>query len=214
MPPIEPPDACPGTPRIEELRPGSVLWRVHTSAREPHAMNPTAQASAEAGGRFDCLAGDYAYLYAADSPEAAIAETICRDLRLGDGLPRLIPRARVRGRLLSALRVTDPQQLVVVHCAGLTHLGQDIWLTKSAAVDYLLTRRWAAAIRRWVPDADGFVYRCRHDEDLRAWMLTTDPTVATHPALIPVGEPLPLDLPQGRALLRRILANYNAALDG
>lgn len=214
MPPIEPAASCPGRPQLQTLTVGTVLWRVHSTERSANAMNPTPQPRAERGGRFDSLAGDYAYLYAGESPAAAIAEAICRDLPLADPTARIVPRARIRWRLLSGLEVTEPVQVVIVHGAALTHLGQDLWLTKSAAADYLHTRAWAAAIRSWAPCATGLVYRCRHDEDLRAWMLTTEPDVGQHPSLRPTGDTTALDGPTGRAYLRRVLSDYNAGLAG
>lgn len=212
MPPIDPPKSCPGTPQLDTLAVGTVLWRIHSAQRTARQLNRTPQPAAGRGGRFDALAGDYGYLYLGDSPEAAIAETICRNLPLADPDARFVPRAQIAGRLLSRLQVTEPITVVIAHGAALTHLGQDLWLTKSQPADYLLTRKWAAAIREWAPGADGLVYRCRHDEDRRSWMLTADPTVAEHPSLTTVGDPLPLDNAVGRTILRSVLVAYNATI--
>lgn len=69
MPNIEPPAA--GLLRLAHktvLTAGTVVWRVHSSHRAPHAPNPTAQPDELAGGRFDSSGRSYAYLYLADSP--------------------------------------------------------------------------------------------------------------------------------------------------
>lgn len=68
---------------------------MHSSRRAAHALNPTAQPDELAGGRFDSLDGSCAYLYLADSPEGAIAETICRDLPLQLNTARIVPATPV-----------------------------------------------------------------------------------------------------------------------
>ncbi|MDP9398230.1 MAG: RES family NAD+ phosphorylase [Actinomycetota bacterium] len=175
-------------------------------------MNPTPAPSALRGGRFDSLDGSYAYLYVGEGPDAAIAETLCRDLPFA-GSARIVPRRRIEGRMLTQLEVTRGLPVVSLHGPDLTQVGQDLWLTKSEPVDYDMTRAWAAAIRGWVPEAGGFVYRCRHDEDLQAWVLFTAPGVAVHPALAEVPEgSLPLDNGAGLVEVRRVLARHHATL--
>ena len=103
MPNIEPPAAGLLRPAHRTvLTAGTMVWRVHSSHRAPHAPNPTAQPDELAGGRFDSLDGSYAYLYVADSPDGAIAETICRDLPLDPTIARIVPASAVAGRTLTA----------------------------------------------------------------------------------------------------------------
>ena len=75
-----------------------------------------------------------------------------------------------------------------------------------------ITRTWARALFAATPSADGLVYRCRHNEDQFAWMLTTDPANPTHPALEVAGASVDLQSPAGLVLVERILAYYNATL--
>lgn len=211
MPAQEPPPDCPGTPSLEALRAGTTLWRVHSSGRHPAAMNATARPTADRGGRFDSTDGSYGYLYLGVDEQAAIAETLCRDLPFG-GEPRIVPRVLLHGRVLSALSVEPAVWVVRLHGAGLAQVGQDTWLTKCGPEHYLLTRRWAAAVRTWVGAADGFAYRCRHDEDRLAVVLFSEPGVVTHPSLAATDDRLELDSPSGRVLVRAVLARHNAAL--
>lgn len=212
MPRTPPPASCPGIPRRETLAVGTLLWRVHHRARSAIAMNSTPQPAVTAGGRFDSLTGDYSYLYLGGSPEAAVAETICRDLPLDDPAARMVPRARIRDRILSAVVVTRSIRVVVAHGAALAQLGQDPWLTKCTPRDYLLTRAWARSILSWAPESEGLVYRSRHNEDLRSWVLTGPPQGGNHPRLELHGSALDLDSPVGRAYLRRVLVAYNAGV--
>ncbi|MFZ2177301.1 MAG: RES family NAD+ phosphorylase [Rhodococcus sp. (in: high G+C Gram-positive bacteria)] len=184
MPNIEPPAAGLLRPAHRTvLTAGTVVWRVHSSHRAPHTPNPTAQPDELAGGRFDSLDGSYAYLYIADTPDGAIAETICRDLPLDPTIARIVPSSAVAGRTLTALTVTRSLTTAALHGPHLAAVGQDLWLTKCEARHYVTTRRWAHAIRAADPDLDGLAYRPRHNEDTLAWILTTDPAITPHPDL-------------------------------
>ena len=211
MPAASPPPDLTGAPVLVSLRKGTELWRIHSGTRAANAVNPTAQPTIPGGARFDTLTGDYAYTYLGDSPEAAVAETLCRDLAVTGG-PRLVPRARVAGRALSRLTVTTDVTVIALYGPHLSAVGQDTWLTKSDPSDYLHTRTWARALFAAAPSADGLVYRCRHNEDQFAWMLTTDPANPTHPALEVAGASVALQSPPGLVLVERILAYYNATL--
>ncbi|MEU2001674.1 RES family NAD+ phosphorylase [Rhodococcus sp. NPDC019627] len=211
MPAAPPPPDLAEKPVVVFLPRGTELWRIHTGTYAANAVNPTAQPTVPGGARFDSLTGDYAYTYLGDSPEAAVAETLCRDLAV-TGSPRLVPRARIAGRVLSRLTVTTDVTVIALHGPHLSAVGQDTWLTKSDPSDYLYTRTWARALFDAAPSADGLVYRCRHNEDQFAWMLTTDPANPTHPALDVSGTSVNLDSPAGLALVEGILACYNATL--
>jgi hypothetical protein len=169
MPNIEPPaGGLLGPAHRTVLTAGTVMWRVDSSHRAPHAPNPTAQPDELAGGRFDSLDGCYAYLYIADSPDGAIAETICRDLPLHPSIARIVPASAVAGCTLTALTVTRTLTVTALHGPHLSAVGQDLWLPKCEARHYVLTRRWAHAIRTADPDLDGLAYRPRHNEDTLA----------------------------------------------
>lgn len=196
---------------LVSLPEGTALWRIHGARRAPNAVNPTAQPSVPGGSRFDSLTGNYACIYVGDTPEAAVAETLCRDLPV-TGSPRMVARKRIAGRLLSRLTVTEPVTVIALHGPHLAVVGQDTWLTKSDPADYVLTRTWAAALFSAAPTADGVVYRCRHNEDQFAWMLRTDTANKIHPALTAAGESVELESPAGLVIVNRIMARYNATL--
>ena len=194
---------------LETVAAGTVCRRVHRSGDLADAFNWTAQPSVLRGGRFDSLDGTYGHLYLGDSPEAAIAETLCRDLPL-DGAARLVPWSRVSGRLLTSVEMLADVTVVALHGPALSQLGQDHWLCRSDAGSYVLTRRWAAAIRSWAPAAAGFQYRARFDEDRFSVVLFADNTGA--PAVRALGDSIPLDSGAGLVLLRSVLQRHNATL--
>lgn len=187
------------------------LWRIHTDSYSACAMNPTPRPTIPGGGRFDSLDGSYSYTYLGSTPEAAVAESLCRELPVSGGV-RLVPGKRIEGRRLTRVRVSAPLAVIALYGAHLAAIGQDTWLTKSDPFDYVLTREWAAALFAVAPTADGLVYRCRHDEDQFAWMLKTTPNQTRHPALSATTDSIRLDSPAGAVLVEQILVRYNAAL--
>ena len=156
----------------------------------------------------------FAYLYIADSPDGAIAETICRDLPLDPTVARIVPASAVTGRTLTALTLTHTVTVAALHGRHLSAVGQDLWLTKCEARHYVITRRWAHAIQAADSALGGLAYRPRYNEDTLAWVLTTDPAVISHPALTIDSSvaALSLDRGRGRDLVERIVADHSAIL--
>ncbi len=136
----DPPAALPAA-LITTVPADTSVWRIHSATRGAADLNPTPRPRVRTGGRFDSLDGSYAYLYVGDSPAAAVAETLCRNLPV-DQSPRLIPRIQVRGRVLSELRTTRPVRVADLTGTGAARLNADVWLTKCDPSGYLATRRW------------------------------------------------------------------------
>lgn len=204
-----PPAVLPA-PATVRLAAGTRVWRVHLIGRGADVPNATAQRSARAGGRFDSIDGSYGYLYLGDSPDAAVAETICRDLPV-DQSPRLIPVKQIADRKLTEVEISDDLVLADLTGAGTARINAGGWLTHCDRSGYLTTRRWAAAIFAAYPELNGLQYRPRHDDNRIAWMLTYPPG-QTRAASLGPGFSLELDTAEGRALLAPILAEHNAAL--
>lgn len=214
-PPLQP----PGTPVEVRLLRATTLIRVHTPSHRADAFNPTAQPTAARGGRFDSTDGSYAYTYLGDGAGAAIAETLMRDMPL-DGQDRRLRSCDLvdPDRHLARVQVVRP--LVVVDLCGpaLNHLGAPLELTKCEAGQYGTTRLWAEAIRFWCPTAAGFVYRPRHDENTRAYVLFDDGPDAPHPrargALVAMNDPgVRLASVQGLRVVRRIARAHHVSID-
>ena len=206
----------PGEPRTASLPSGTRFWRVHAPPRTADSFNPTAQPSFLDGGWFDSLDGSFSYAYLGDQPSTAIVETVCRDLPLG-GAPRIVPRKKLTGRRMSQVTVTRDLTVLVVHGAGLTHVGAGLWLTKSEADQYEITRAWANALRLWFPRVDGFQYRPRHDEDAFAWVLfddgPTSPYARARGSLACEGPSVDLLDPSFAVVLRETMHKFNASIE-
>ncbi|MFI7599074.1 RES family NAD+ phosphorylase [Actinoplanes sp. NPDC049681] len=211
-----PPASPPGDPVIDILHEGTRLFRVHQDRYAADAFNPKKQPSILDGGRFDSLDGSYAYTYLGDTAAAAIAETICRDVPI-NGSPRLVPRSRISGRSLTAVDITRDVSVLVLHGAALNQVGAPLDLTKCEADQYVMTRRWAQALRMWCPGVAGFRYRPRHDEDRLAFVLFDDTPGcngcrARGAIRAASGSSLDLTSTAGRKLLDDVLREHNAAL--
>lgn len=201
-----------GHPVIGTLPAGSVLRRVHGS-HAADEFNWTAQPTVLTGGRFDSLDGAFGYAYLAETASGAIAETVCRDLPLG-GAGRQVPRAVLAGRVITSVELVRDLRVLELHGADLTQVHAPLDLTKCDAGQFVTTRRWAAALRTWMPDVDGFRYRCRHDEDELAVVLFDDPAPRerAHEALVALSDSLALDSLAGLALVLSVLHRHNASM--
>jgi hypothetical protein len=204
---LEPPKRKPrGTPVLETLHAGTEVFRIHHVDRDPEQLNWRAPPSRYTGGRFDSMDSSSGCVYVGDTPGTAIAETICRDLPL-TGAARLVPWARIAARALSRLVVTDDLSVLSLHGADLTHVSAPLALTKCDADRYETTRTWARALRRWVPDAQGFEYRPRHDEDGLARVLFAEGSIRR------VGKPEPLTSARKLRVVRDVLHRHNATFE-
>lgn len=209
MPRQGPPARKPGTPVLRKLASGTRLFRMHSDEFDSLTFNPTVASHPLRGGRFDSDDGAYSYLYAGEDFETVIAEALVRDLPSGPIPPRLIPRVQLARKVLSELVLGQSLQVVSLIGADLGHVGQDAWLTKCAASDYALTRRWAAAIRAWAPKAAGFVWRSYRDEERDAYVLFGDRV--PRGALGHVSS-IAADSGRGLLLVKRVLQAHNAGV--
>ncbi|WP_425474860.1 RES domain-containing protein [Nocardioides cheoyonin] len=100
----EPPARIPGAPVVRTLSEGTRLFRVHGD-HPADSFNPIPRPTLLHGGRFDALVTGRGYTYVGEDPDAAIAETVCRDLPVGGGV-RQVPRKRVQGRRITAVEIT------------------------------------------------------------------------------------------------------------
>ncbi|MFG2616680.1 RES family NAD+ phosphorylase [Streptomyces sp. NPDC048507] len=215
MPNYRPPAAPEGTPAKASLPAGTALYRVHSARRAAGSFNPVPSHCLYGGGRFDATSCDpYGYLYAGLTPAAAVSETVLHSLPFDPaGGARLVPRAAVTGRRLSALRLTESVDVVaLVTGPDLAAVHQDGWLVQAEARDYPYTRDWAHWIRGHTdPWAQGFLWSSKREPGERALILFADRCPAG--LLAATGEaPVDFATPEGRGVLDEILLPYRARL--
>jgi RES domain len=216
---VRPPAAYAGTPALTVLPSETVLFRVHQAAYPPASFNPTPSHRYYGGGRFDATDDDrYSYLYAGESVDVAIAETLLRDLPLDAAGVRLLPSAKVRGRRISAVRTKADMEIVSLRSGtDLGAVAQDPWLTTCDPRDYAQSRHWAHWIRAQAPAAAGCVWLSRREPGRQAFVLFGDRGAAhameavTDPR-VPPGDEADFDSVRGRRALRRRLGAYGVTI--
>lgn len=216
---VKPPLAYRGTPARTVLPAGTVLYRVHQKRFPAHSFNPVPSHRYYGGGRFDATDDDrYPYLYAGQSVDVAVAETLLRDLPPDDTGIRQLPQARIVGRRISAICTTADLDLVSLRTgADLGAVAQDTWLTWCDPRDYAQSRHWAHWIRHHAPTAAGYVWLSRREPGLHAYVLFGDRILASALATctdphVPHGDEADFDTSRGRRGLRNRLNQYNVAL--
>ncbi len=160
-----PPD--PFDPATATLPEGHLLYRVLSATRTATDFNPGFGSPTRFGffGR-----PKVPILYAADTEDAAIAETLLHDIPAPGGL---LPYDQYATKVLVRLKVTRSVRLGVLHGTGLRRLKVTAAeLTASAASSYDSTVRWAAAAHR--TGLDGLVWMSRQCNDTKAYVFFGD----------------------------------------
>ncbi len=210
MPFAQPPTEYTGTPARVVLPAGTSLFRVHGCSRPPEEFKQLASNPFFGGGRFDATEQDpYPFMYAGLSETAALAETLLRSLPFEpDGGSRLLPRAAVKQRRFSHLRLTTEITLLsLATTADLAAVSQDEWLVHAGPDQYAQTRYWAHWLREVAPWAQGFVWLSKRDLGQRVVILfgdRCDPGLL-EPAATPSAD---LDDLDGETWLNRVLTPY------
>lgn len=216
---VLPPSRPAGTPILKTLIAGMILFRVHSKNFPPDEPNPSVSHKYYGGGRFDATADDaYAFLYAGETVQVALAETLLRDLPTDLTGPRILPKAFKAGKRISAIQInTDVTILGLATGRELGQVSQDTWLTTCPAREYAQSRHWGHTIRSWVPTAQGFAWLSHRDPQFQAFVFFSDrisPGIlqrCSHPSL-PVGPAADFDSPHGVRWLRQQLAAYGVTI--
>ncbi|MEV7617520.1 sigma-70 family RNA polymerase sigma factor [Streptomyces sp. NPDC089799] len=172
------PASPPSTQQLQalgaELPADTPLYRVHRKRFSSTAFNPR-PADTYTGGRFDGTPEDpYPYLYAARTPEAAVADTLLKALPFDpDSGMRLVPLAAVVDRQLTQLRTAHPLLLIDLTTAESLHVAgvsSEILFSDN----FVRTRAWSAALRRHNPWAQGILWPSRYRRPHQLVMLFGD----------------------------------------
>jgi len=209
VPKCNPSRRCPGVPVTVTLRRGTTLQRIHKDRYRGNQFNATAATSPNKGGRFDHTSPGEAFLYAGSTLAVAVAETILHDVP-AQPTPRHVPFKKIEGRIISRLRLRRAIKLVSLRIEDLDELGQDEWLTGCEAADYPFTRKWAAAIRGWVPTAGGFVWQARQLKTRLAYVFYWP---RANPRDFEVISTRKADEGSGLRSVRRVLKKHQAVVD-
>lgn len=160
-----PPD--PFDPATATLPTGHLLHRVLSATRTATDFNPGIGARTRFGFFGDPVVP---IMYAADTEDAAIAETLLHDIPAEGGL---LPYDQYADKVLVRLKVTRSVRLGVLHGTGLRRLKVTAAeLTASPASSYATTVRWAEAAHG--AGLDGLVWMSRQCNDSKAYVFFGD----------------------------------------
>lgn len=160
-----PPD--PFDPAEDWLRTGDRLYRVHSNVRTVAAFNPDTGSRT----RF-AFVGDpvVPVLYAADSQEAALAESLLHDLPVAGGS---LTYSQYADKVMGMIAVLRDLRLASLRGLGLRRLGVEATaITDTDASEYPRTVLWAQAAHR--AGFDGLAWTARRCNDTRAVVLFGD----------------------------------------
>ena len=158
---------APFKPAIDTLSAGHLLYRVFTSTRKATEFTPGVGAPT----RFGFFGKPVVpILYAADTEEAAIAESLLHDIPEEGGV---LPYDQYSRKVLARLEVTRELRLVVLHGIALRRLKvkpEDV--TSSPASSYSTTVQWAEAAHGI--GVDGMVWMSRLCNNTAAYVFFGD----------------------------------------
>lgn len=157
-----------------ELAEGTVLHRVHQSQYQADQFNPGVRGNA----RFSPIQDDHGRaiptLYAGTALPCALMESVFHDVPHTAGF-KSFDKAKLAGQIHSTVRVEAGLQLVDLSSVALRKLG----VTRKQLIDtakdqYPATRKWAMALHRQCPQAQGLSSVSRQDDSTRAVVLFGD----------------------------------------
>ena len=159
---------------LTELPKGQVLHRVHQDQYRADQFNPGVRGNA----RFSPIQNDQGQsiptLYCGTTMECALMETVFHDVPHTAGF-KTLDKGKLAGQVHSTVEVAQPMKVVDLASVPLRKLG----VTRKLLIDtekdqYPATRKWAEALHRQYPDAQGLSWVSRQDDSARAVMLFGD----------------------------------------
>ena len=167
-----PPDSLHVT--YTELAEGEVLHRVHLSEHPASQFNPGVKGNARFSPVQDGQGKPIPTLYGGTTLACALMETVFHDVPHVPGF-KSYDKAKLDNQVYSTVQIGAPLQLVDLSSVSLRKLG----VTRKQLIDtekdqYPATRKWAEAIHRQCPQAQGLSWVSRQDDSARAVMLFGD----------------------------------------
>ena len=157
----------PFKPAIGALPSEHRLYRVFTNTRAPTVFNPGPGKPTRFGFFGDPVVP---ILYAADTEEAAVAESLLHDIPVDGGL---LPYDQYSGKALAVLKVTRNLRLAILHGIDLRRVkAEPADVTSSPASTYTTTVQWAEAAHGI--GVDGMVWMSRLCNTAKAYVFFGD----------------------------------------
>jgi RES domain len=208
------PRASEVDPLIETLPAGTLLVRVHPTARGPLSFNPTPAAGRFRPVRAPSRAVVPTAYFGADE-ETALAEAVLRGVTALErhARPRRLYRIEITGLAISPVRLTRATRVARMHGAGLTRLGLlRRHVIDCEASDYPYTAAWAQTLWGCRRRPAGISWTSHQSDSSRAYMLW-QPRIAREGLLV-AGAELPIDREPGLDLVRQACVAAGVEFEG
>ena len=155
---IRKPPATLAEPNVVTLNAGALVHRVHDRNYGANAFNPCKGSPTRFAPVYDEEGECVPSLYAAETLEAAIHETIFHDVPV-KAKSKTVPRTLVQSRAHARLEVLRDLRLVSLRGPDLRRwrIGRNSLIATSPKL-YSETARWASAIHQQFPDAQGLLW--------------------------------------------------------
>ena len=167
-------------PLIEAWPAGQAIHVIHDASFEPVSFNPGVDSAGVMRNptRFAPIHDDKGhvvpYLYGGSSRDCAIFETVFHNMPI-DEVDKFVDLDAFANRAHGRVEPQRDLKLVNLTTDGLHRLKvPKAELITSAAIDYLDTARWAAAIHRQCPEVDGLMWMSRQRDRDQALVLFGD----------------------------------------
>jgi RES domain-containing protein len=171
--PLEPPEG-PLQGTLIEWGEHATLYRVHHERFQGNAFNPTRIGNARFSPIFNASGDVIPTLYAGSTLFCALMETVFHDIPYKPCFKPL-PVTRLREHVVSTIVLKKNLVLVDLGTVALHKLGiQRNQLIDTTKVHYPRTRRWAEALHRQFPKAQGLRWTSRQEDHAQAVMLFGD----------------------------------------
>lgn len=157
----------------ETLQLGTSLWRAHHESRDANAFWPGTPGETRFASIVDSSGIPIPVLYAGDSSECAVFESVFHDLPATGA--RSADLRRLENRMLTRLELQTSVVLADLTKRGLPSLGMTrTELIESEAIHYQATAAWAEAIHNDNPGIQGLYWISRQNDRVAAAMLFGD----------------------------------------
>ena len=171
---IRKPQATLAEPNLVTLEAGAHVHRVHDRNYGANAFNPCKGSPTRFAPVYDAADECVPSLYAADTLEAAIHETIFHDVPV-TAKRKTVPRTLVQSRAHARLEVLRELRLASLRGPDLRRwrIGRNSLLAASPKL-YPETARWASAIHHRFPDVEGLLWTSNQCDPDTAYLFFGD----------------------------------------
>ena len=176
---VRKPPANLARPNVVTFEAGALLERIHDQSYRPNEFNPCNGAPTRFA-PIQAVQGDCVpALYAGDTLESAIYETIFHDIP-AEARRKTVPRMLVEGRAHGQLEVLRDLKLAWLRGPDLKkwRISRDS-LTMTSPKRYPATARWAEAIHHQYPEVEGLIWTSNQCDPDTAYLFFGDRVAAT-----------------------------------